>query len=58
MCTPTVTEITRPPEPVVHDDFIDDLAAAARRWTAGRQSPAMLRTAASIPAPSSSTGST
>lgn len=25
MSTPTVTEITRHMEPVVHDDFIDDL---------------------------------
>jgi hypothetical protein len=29
MSTPTVTEITRRPEPVVHDTFIDDLAPRA-----------------------------
>jgi hypothetical protein len=55
MCTPTVTEITRRPEPVAHDTFIDDIVAAAAER---HSSPAIRRTAVSIPAPSSSTGST
>jgi hypothetical protein len=29
MTTPTVTELTRRPEPVVHDTFIDDLVRLA-----------------------------
>jgi len=30
MSTPTVTEITRQPEPVAHDTFIDDILVAQR----------------------------
>ena len=30
MTTPTVAELPRHPEPVVHDSFIDDLAARAQ----------------------------
>jgi hypothetical protein len=42
MSTPTVTEITRRPEAVAHDTFIDDLTVGDRTPTPrdGRASPA------------------
>ena len=38
MCTPTVTEITRRPEPVAHDTFIDDIRVGQRPQDAAKPS--------------------
>jgi hypothetical protein len=39
MSTPTVSEITRRPEPVAHDAFIDDLRVVVRSGSGITGSP-------------------
>jgi hypothetical protein len=39
MSTPTVSEITRRPEPVAHDAFIDDLRVVVRGGSGSAAAP-------------------